>query len=442
MIRRKETMVFTCVIRTITWSTVAILTTASTMLTGCKAKEDVPTVEVTVEAVAVARESLTEQLTADAVLAPLAQAAITPKITAPVHKFYVQRGAKVKAGQLLAVLENRDLTAAELDNKGAYEQAQAAYATATKASVPEDYQKAEQDVAQTKANLNLQQSIYNARKDLFVQGAIPGRDLDTVTASLVQAQAAYDIAAQHLASQKSVTREAAIQSAKGQLLSAEGKYQGAQAGVSYSEIRSPIDGVVTDRSLFAGEIAAAGQPLITVMDVSSLLAKTHLSQAQTQKIHVDDEVEVSTQGVDESLKGKVTLISPALDPGSTTVEVWVKVPNRSGVLKAGTPVKVSIALKTVEDAIVVPTAAIVTDSAGKKQVMVIGADNMAHHRSVELGLSQDDKTQITKGLQVGEQVISSGAYAMDDGTKVKVGVPGDKGADEAKPSAGKDGGKD
>ena len=57
-------------------------------------------------------------------------------------------------------------------------------------------------------------------------------------------------------------------------------------------------------------------------------------------------------------------------------------------------------------------------------------------------ISQDDKTQITKGLQAGEQVISSGAYAMDDGTKVKVGAADDKGADEAKPSAAKDGGKD
>ena len=75
--------------------------------------------------------------------------------------------------------------------------------------------------------------------------------------------------------------------------------------------------------------------------------------------------------------------------------------------------------------------------------MVIGPDSTAHHRSVELGISQDDKTQITKGLKVGEQVISSGAYAMDDGTKVKIGAPDDGDADEAKPSAGKDdGGKD
>ena len=127
---------------------------------------------------------------------------------------------------------------------------------------------------------------------------------------------------------------------KGQLLSAQGKYQGAQAGVSYSEIRSPIDGVVTERPLFAGEIAATGQPLVTVMDVSSLLAKTHLAQRQAQQMQVGDEAEVAVPGSNEPLKGKVTLISPALDPGSTTVEIWVKVPNRGGVLRAGTPVKV------------------------------------------------------------------------------------------------------
>jgi multidrug efflux pump subunit AcrA (membrane-fusion protein) len=105
-------------------------------------------------------------------------------------------------------------------------------------------------------------------------------------------------------------------------------------------------------------------------------------------------------------------------------------------------VKVAIALKTIPDALVVPTAAIVTDSAGKKQVMVIAPDSTAHHREVELGISQDDKTQITKGLKAGEQVISSGAYAMEDGTKVKIGAPGEKEADEAKPSAGKQGDKD
>ena len=88
---------------------------------------------------------------------------------------------------------------------------------------------------------------------------------------------------------RSVSREAALKAAQGQLTSAEGKYKGAEAAVNYSEIRSPIDGVVTDRPLFAGETAAAGAPLITVMETSTLLAKTHIAQSLAQQMKVGDE---------------------------------------------------------------------------------------------------------------------------------------------------------
>jgi HlyD family secretion protein len=195
-------------------------------LSGCK-KEAAPETEVTVQAEHPEQGSIAEKIAADAVLAPLAQAAIEPKISAPVKKFYVERGARVKAGQLLATLENNDLAAAAMDSKGAYEAAQAAYATATKAQVPEDTLKAESDLAQAKANLELNQSIVQSRKQLLAEGAIPGRDLDTAQAALVQAQAAYDAAKQHLDSVHSVSRAAALQSAQGDLTSAEGKYQGA-----------------------------------------------------------------------------------------------------------------------------------------------------------------------------------------------------------------------
>ena len=186
-------------------------------------------------------------------------------------------GSGCSAGELLATLENSDLVAAAMDNKGSLEAAQATYDTSTKAQVPEDTLKAESDLAEAKANLDLNKSIVESRKQLFAEGAIPGRDLDTAEAALVQAQAAYDAAAKHLESVRKVSREAALKAAQGQLTSAEGKYKGAQAQVDYSEIRSPINGVVTDRPLFAGETAPAGAPLITVMDTSVLLAKTHLA---------------------------------------------------------------------------------------------------------------------------------------------------------------------
>ena len=124
-------------------------------------------------------------------------------------------------------------------------------------------------------------------------------------------------------------------------------------------MRSPINGVVTDRPLFAGETAQAGTPVVTVMDTSSLIAKVHLSQASTQRMKIGDKAEVTVPGVDEPVEGAVSLISPALDPGSTTVEVWVQLKNPDGKLRVGTAVHLAIVGRTVPDALQVPTEALV-----------------------------------------------------------------------------------
>lgn len=403
------------------------------LLPGCK-KEATPEPLVTVQAEHPELGPIAEQITADAVLAPLAQAAIEPKISAPVHKFYVQRGARVKAGELLAVLENRDLTAAALDNRGSYVAAQAAFDTATKAQVPEDTLKAQSDLAQAGANLNLNQSIVKSRKQLFAEGAIPGRDLDTAEAALVQAQAAYDAAAKHLESVRIVSRAAALKAAQGQLTSAQGKFEAAQAQVQFSEIRSPIDGVVTDRPLFAGETANPGTPLITVMDTTTLLAKAHIAQSRTQEMKVGDDAKLQVPGIAELVPAKVSLISPALDPGSTTLEIWLKVDNRSGRLKVGTPVKVVITGVSLPKALKVPASALFTAQDGAKSVMVVGSDGAAHRKPVTLGIKGEADVQITSGVTADDLVITTGAYGIDDGTKVKVGPAESDDAD----AAGKD----
>lgn len=398
----------------------AISLTAFALAAGCGKQPPEPQPVVQVQAITVTPQSITQHITGEAVLAPIAQAAISPKITAPVKKFYVVRGSKVKAGQLLAVLDNQDLAAAALDSKGGYEQAQAAYNTATKATIPADYQAASLGVQQAKANLDLAQQVYNSRVSLFKQGAIPGREVDTAKASLVQAQSAYEIAKARFAAFKSVNHADAIKAAQGQLASAKGKYQSAEAMLDFSEIRSPINGVVTERPLYAGETAPAGTPLITVMDVSTLLAKTHLPEDQARLLKVGQPATVTPDGSGQSFPGKVSLISPALDPGSTTIEVWVKVPNKAGTLKAGAPARVSITSATVENAIVVPKEAVLTGPSGAQMVMVVDSDNVAHQRDVRIGISDGKNVQVLSGLKTGETVITSGSYAMADGTKVSI----------------------
>jgi multidrug resistance efflux pump len=312
-----------------------------------------------------------------------------------------------------------------MDNKGSYLAAQAAYDTATKAQVPEDTLKAESDFAQAKANFDLNQSIVKSRKQLFAEGAIPGRDLDTAEAALVQAQAAYDAAKIHLESMHSVSRAAALKSAQGQLASAEGKLKGAEAQVNYSEIRSPIDGVVTDRPLFAGETAAAGAPLLTVMETSTLLAKAHIAQSLAQQMKVGDEATVTVPGMADPVDAKVSLISPALDPGSTTVEVWLKIDNKAGALKVGTPVKVSVTGRAIAKAWKIPAAAVLTAQDGAKSVMLVGSDGAAHRKPVTLGIADGEDVQVVSGLAASDLVITGGAYGLDDNTKVKVGAADD-----------------
>ena len=143
------------------------------------------------------------------------------------------------------------------------------------------------------------------------------------------------MARNHLDSLKAVSRAASLEQAQGQLSSAKGKYLAAEAQVSYSEVRSPITGTVTDRPLFPGETVNSGSTLITVMDTSSLIAKVHLAQTVAQQLKVGDDASVSVPGVDEPVPAKVYLISPALDPASTTIEVWLRVNNKARRVQSG-----------------------------------------------------------------------------------------------------------
>lgn len=415
---------------TVGFAAAFMIMTAVSCSKGEKEAEPVVTVQV-----AVAERGKIEQvITSDAILFPKDQAAITPKITAPAKKFYVNRGSRVHRGELLAVMENRDLAAAEVENKGAYEQAQATYGIATSSSIPEEWQKAESDTKAAKEAYDAQQKVYDSRKALYEQGALPRKDFDQSAVALIQAKANYEIGQHHLTALEAAGKKDQMKLAQGQLTSAKGKYEGAEAQLSYSEIRSPIDGVVTERPLYPGETAPAGAPLLVIMDTSSVIARAHIPQLPPGALKAGDAATIKLPG-DIEVDGKVTLVSPALDPNSTTLEVWVSVPNPDGSLRPGTAVTVKIIARTINDAIVVPASAVVKTPDGATIVMVVGSDGKAHQVSVETGIRQGDRLQISKGLNGGEKVIVTGAYALPDNTKVNVAetVPQ---TDSGKPSAG------
>ena len=407
----------------------AMIAASLLVLAGCKSKDEAVTPNVTVQLAAVTTGDIAETVETDAVLTPIAEAAIQPKVTSPVEHFLVQRGDRVKKGQLLLTLENKDLTGAAQDNEGAYKTAQAEYVRQMKSAVPEDFTRAAYDLKQAQADYNLNKSIVAAREKLFRQGAIPGRDLDTARNALLQAQATLELAQAHYKAMQTATHEAEMQAAHGALQSASGRLENAKAMLSYTEIRSPIDGFVTDRPLFDGETAQAGTPVITVMDTGVLIAKVHIAEKQVMQIGLSSAASLTMPGMSDPYPAKVALISPALDAGSSTVEVWVRAENPHQVLKAGTPVHVSITGKTVPHATILPLEALQTAQDGSHFVMVVSEKNTAQKKPVTVGIQTKTQVQILSGITANDKVIAMGSYALDPDTPVTVAAAGDDKAD-------------
>jgi HlyD family secretion protein len=390
---------------------------------------------VSVQAAPVEKTTIHHVIKAQAILFPRQQAAIVAKISAPVDKFLVRRGSPVHKGELLAVLENRDLAAAAQDTKGSFDQAQATYETTTAASLPEEIQKAEAETQQSKQALDAQERAYRSRQQLYQEGALPRKELDQSEVAIIQARNQYSIAKKHLDTLQAIGKQQQLKAAAGQLQSAKGKYLGAEAQLSYSEIRSPIDGVVTDRPLYPGEMAAAGTAIVTVMDISAVIAKAHIPQADAALLMVGDMGTITVAGLAEPVEGTVTVVSPALDPNSTTVEVWLEAKNPKQQLKPGTSVQLSLTAKTVKDALVVPAAAVITAPDGGSAVMVVGSDGKAHQKSVKLGIREDDDVQILEGVTASDKVVATGAYGLLDNTKIKVEAPAETPKESSKESS-------
>jgi multidrug efflux pump subunit AcrA (membrane-fusion protein) len=393
-------------------------------LVACSEEEKKTEPEVTVQVAQVASTTLEHTITADAVLFPLAQAAIVPKVSAPVQKFYVKRGSRVHQGELLATLENRDLSAAAEQNKGDYEQAQASYQTTTEAALPADLQKAQLDVDGASKLLDAQQKIYDSRQSLFQQGALPRKELDQAGVDLTNARNQYEIAKKHLDAMLAIEKNTTLRSAAGQLESAKGKYLQAAAQLSYTEIRSPINGVVTDRPLYAGEMASSGAPLITVMDTMQVIARAHIPQVEAVHLSLNDSATILVPGDEKGVEGKVTVVSPALDPNSTTVEVWVQAKNPKQSLRPGSSVRLSIVTERIPNATVIAPEALQTADDGTTTVMVAGDDSKAHQIPVKVGIREGNEVQIIQGLQPGQKVVTVGAYGLPDGAKIKIEQPG------------------
>ena len=244
-----------------------------------------------------------------------------------------------------------------------------------------------------------------------VSVSIAQKDVNDAQATLSQARSAYETARKKADDLHGFARDQELKAATAQREQAKGHHDAAQAQLGYSRITSPIDGVVTDLPFYPGEMAPSGAPVVTVMDVSKVIARTHVSQADAAELKVGNDANLIGPG-GAPIEAKVTQISPALDASNTTVEVWVQADNPAGKLRPGTSIKVEMIARTVPNALVIPQKAVLTSPSGGTFAIVIDNDNKPHLRKIQIGIRDSGMVQINDGLTSGQRVATTGAFEL------------------------------
>jgi len=406
------------------------------LLASCAKKEEKEVeAPAPVQVTAVTQDTVRRTVAGDGVLFPKDQASVMPKISAPVQKFYVKRGDHVKEGQVLAVLENRDLTAAAAESRDAVAVAESNLRMTQGANIPEAVVKAQTDVEAAREAADAAKKVLESRNDLLKQGALARRQVEEAQVNYAKANSDYLAAQEHLRALQAVGKEEQVKTAAAQLAAAKSHAVTTETQLSYSRIVSPKTGIIADRPLYEGDMASPTTALLTVMDISSVVARINVTIAEATQVKLGMPATLSFVDGREPVEGKVTVVSPASDPASTTVQVWIEAPNPGEKLKPGAGVHAVIVAEAIKAATVVPVAAILPGEEGGTAVLVIDSNSTAHRRAVRLGVRDGDKIQVLNGCRPGEEVVVQGGVGVDDKAKVKVIDTTVKEADEDEDNA-------
>ena len=374
-----------------------------------------------VQVTAVTQDTIRRIVAGDGVLFPRDQASVMPKIAAPVQRFLVQRGDHVKQGQLLAVLESRDLTAGAAESQAQVAQAEANLRSITSAQVPESIVKAQTDVDTAKQTEDAAKKLLDNREKLFQQGALARKLVDEAQVAYAQAHGALLSAQEHLRALQSVGKEEQIRTAASQVDAARSHLQSsAGPGQLLADCQPDLrrgrrPSALRRRDGHARHPARHRDGYLARSSRAPTFPRTSRHPSR-----VGQPATITQVDTNQTVEGKVTVVSPATDPNSTTIQVWVQAENPGEQLKPGTSVHVAIMTEIIKATPVVPIAAILPGEEGGTACLVITPDNIAHRRNVKLGVREGDKVQILNGVRPGEEVVIVGGMGLDDKAKVKV----------------------
>lgn len=357
-----------------------------------------------VKALTVERVPLARSVTVSGTLAAEEQVTLSFKVTGRVEEMRVDLGSVVRKGDPIARLSPTDFELRLRQAEAALQQARARLGL---------------DVNGTDEAVNLEQTavVRQARAALtearrqrervatFVDRGISAKaDLEAADAALEIAEGRHQDALEEVRNRQAVLAQRRSELAL------------ARQQVDDATLRSPIDGVIRERLVFAGEYRAAGTPIVTVVRQHPLRMLLAVPERASMSVRVGQPVRVTVEGDPNSYEGRVSRVSPAIEEATRTLPIEAEIPNESGRLRPGTFARADIVTST-DPAIVVPQDAIVM-FAGIEKVLVL-KDGKAHEQRVRTGLRLGDRVELLEGVSPGDVVILTPG-GLADGSSVTV----------------------
>ena len=337
---------------------------------------------VSVKATRVTRRPISRYLLSNTSLESIREVTIYAKVNALIEELVVEEGDRVTKTQLLAKLDDREI-------RNEHDQARIAV------------DQARLTLEQADVKSRLSEANYKRSEDLVEQRLISPQEHDQ--AALANETDALGL---RVAQQQ---RDAAIS-----------RLEAAQLQLDYTEIRSSIDGIVTERMIDIGDRVNVNEALFTVEDFTPLWARIYLPERELSQIRLGQQAELRMQAFpDETFTSSIKMISPTVDSESGTIKVTLEITRHRNLLRPGMFGTVRIATETRPSALVIPKRAIVRER-DEDRVFVVDSENRVQKRAVTIGFREDKEIEISTGLSEGEVVVTVGQEGLNDGYPVSV----------------------
>jgi HlyD family secretion protein len=365
---------------------------------------------------AVTLQSLTVRVEASGSLEPISTVNVSPKTAGRLAELYVKQGDRVSKGQIVARMDGGTLKAELAQAQAQLAQIQAQYALTKNGTRREEVSQAKAQVVAAKAKAEFSEKKLARYQILAQEGAISKNDLDQYLSEHQSNQATVQETQEKLQQLSRGSRPEELEQRVAQVAESRAKIDQIQTQLEDSVIRAPFDGIVTQTYAIAGAIvtpttsasSTASATSTSILAIASgIQAKIKVPEISIPQIQVGQKVDIESDAYpNRTFPGRVMRISPeaVVENNVTSFQVLVKFLNRQGELRAGMNVDAAFLGKTIPKALTVTTVAITTQS-GSMGIMVADAQGQPKFQPVTVGLTQNGKTQILKGIKAGDRIF-------------------------------------